>query len=128
MGGVELLDRFISQYHRTIHGKNGTGLFFELSSNVITCILENSLRSSQKKQSDLLNFSRSVVMGILNKPKPCSSAPSGIRNLTNSGSHYPVPAEKHGSCPFCKHNSRRKCLGCNVLLHPLCFYKYHKQF
>ena len=114
---------------RRFMGKNGTGLFFELSSNVISCILENSWRSkSKKKQLDLLDFTRSVVVGILNKPKPCSSEPSGIRILTNSGSHYPVPAEKQGRCAFCKRNLRRKCLECNVLLHSLCFYEYHKQF
>ena len=30
-------------------GKNGTGLFFELCSNVTSCIIENSLRIKSKK-------------------------------------------------------------------------------
>ena len=126
MRGVDLLDRFISQ--STMHEKIW---YWPLFLNCLQMLLVASWRIycavSQQKQLDLLDFTRSVVVGILNKPKPCSSGPSGIKFLTNFGSLYPVPAEKQGRCAFCKRNSRRKCLGCNVLLHLLCFYEYHKQ-
>ena len=91
IGGADLLDRFISQYNPTIHGKKW---YWHLFLNCLQMLLVASWRIhcavSQKKQLDLLDFTRSVVVGILNKTKPCSSGPSGIRILSNSGSHYPV--------------------------------------
>ena len=48
--GVDLLVRFISQYCPSVHGKKWYWpLFFEFSSNVISCILENTLLSKSKK-------------------------------------------------------------------------------
>ena len=115
MGGADLLDRFISQYRPTINGKKWYWpLFLNCLQMLSIAFWRIHCAVSQKKQLDILDFKRSVVVEILNKPKTCLSGPSGIRILTNSGSHYPMPAEKHGSCAFCKRNSRRKCLGCNV--------------
>ena len=102
--------------------------FCKLHLNAADCFMEVHRNVSQKESLDLLGFTRSVVGRMLTKPNACFSGPSGKRICTNSDYYYPEPVEKHGRCAFCKRNTRMKCLGCDALLHALCFRKYHEKF
>lgn len=128
MGGVDLLDRFLSQYRPTIQGKKW---YWPLFLNCIGLIsvaawrLHVAVETTDKL--DLLAFTRSVVSGLLQTAKGSTAGPSGKRiQNTNVGLHHPVQAESQGRCAQCKKNTVKKCHECGVRLHPMCFYEYHK--
>ena len=105
MGGVDLLDRFISQYRPAIQAKKW---YWPLFVNRIEMLTVAAWRVHVTVQGslhlDLLEFIRSVVAGLLqNSTRPAVSGPSGRRIINNSiGQRYPVNAESQGLCANCK--------------------------
>ena len=95
MGGVDLLDRFISQYRPSIQAKKW---YWPLFLNCIEMLTVAAWRLHVTVQGsphlDLLDFIRSVVAGLLqNSRRPAVSGPSGRRIINNRiGQHYPVNA------------------------------------
>ena len=129
MGGVDLLDRFISQYRPTIQEKKW---YWPLFLNWVQMITVTAWRLHVAVQIstrlDLLDFIQSVVAGLLkNSRRPASSGPSDRRIMNNSfGQHHPVNAENQGRYAKCKKNTANKCQECGVRLHTMCLLNYHK--
>ena len=96
MGGVDLRDRFISQYRPSIQAKKW---YWPLFLNCIEMLTVAAWRLHVTVQGsphlDLLDFIRSVVAGLLqNSRRFAVSGPSGRRIINNNiGQHYPVNAK-----------------------------------
>ena len=93
MGGVDLLDRFISQYWPTIQGKKWYWpLFLNCEQMIAVAAWRLHVAVQISPRLDLLDFIRSVVAGLLKSSRrPASSGPSGRRIMNNSfGQHHPV--------------------------------------
>ena len=129
MGGVDLLDKFISQYRPTIQAKKW---YWPLFVNCIEMLTVAAWRLHVTVQAsprlEFLEFIRSVVAGLLkNATRSSFSGPSGRRIMNKSaGQHHSVNAESQGRCANCKKNTVKKCQECGVRLHPMCFCDYHK--
>ena len=68
MGGVDLLDRFISQYRPTIQGKKWYWpLFLNCVQMIIVATWRLHVAVQISPRLDLLDFIRSVVAGLLKK-------------------------------------------------------------
>ena len=129
MGGVDLLDRFISQYQPSIQAKKWYWpLFLNCIEMLTVAAWSLHVTVQGSLHLDLLDFIRSVVAGLLkNSRRPAVSDPSRRRIINNSiGQHYPVNTERQGHCANSKKNTVKKCLECGVRLHPMCFLDYHK--
>lgn len=128
MGGVDLLDRFISMYRPTIQGKKWYWpLFLNCISMVTVAAWRLHVHVNENSSLDLLEFTRSVVSGLLTKSKKTIPGPAGKRiQNKNDGLHHAVNAEKQGRCVHCKKNTVKKCFQCNIRLHPMCFLEYHR--
>ena len=119
MGGVDLLDRFISQYRPTIQAKKW---YWPLFVNCIEMLTVAAWRLhvtvGTSPRLDFLEFIRSVVGGLLKTTTSASSGPNGRRIINPSvGLHHPVNAETQGRCSNCKKNTLAWCsLASYVLL------------
>ena len=107
MGGVDQLDRFISQYRPTIQAKKW---YWPLFVNCIEMLPVAAWRLHVTvgtfPRLDFLEFIRSVVDGLLKSTASASSGPSGRRIINFSiGLHHPVNAENQGRCSNCKKNT-----------------------
>ena len=78
MAGVNLLDRFISQYRPTIQGKKWHWpLFLNCVQMITVAAWRLHVAVQISPHLDLLDFIRSVVAGLLkNGKRPASSGPS----------------------------------------------------
>ena len=107
IGGVDLLDRFISQYRPTIQAKKW---YWPLFVNCIEMLTVAAWRLHVSLLCKLrrilaLDFIQSVVAGLLKNTSSLSSGPSGRRIMNKIvGSHHPVNAESQGRCVNCKKN------------------------
>ena len=107
MGGVDLLDRFISQSRPTIQAKEW---YWPLFVNCIEMLTVAAWRLHVTVQTslhlDFLDFIRSVVAALLKNTYSLSSGPSGKRIMNKIVSlHHPVNAESQGRCVNCKKNT-----------------------
>ena len=108
MGGVDLLDRFKSQYSPTVVGKNWYwSLFFKCVSmatraawriHVITHVVENKV--------DVIVFTRSIVTNLQKNLRATTSG-QDKKHIQNKNEvlHLAVEAEKQGSWIFSKKNA-----------------------
>ena len=107
MGGVDLLDRFISQYRPTIQTKKRYWSLFVNCIEMLTVVswrLHVTVGTSPRL--DFLEFIRSVVGGLLKTISSESSGPNGRRIINpNAGLHHPVNAKTQGHCSNCKKNT-----------------------
>ena len=104
MGGVDLLDRLISQYRPTIQAKKW---YWPLFANCIEMLTMAAWRLhvivGTFPRLDFLEFFRSVVGGLLKTTSSAFSAPHGRRIMnTRVGLHHPVNAETQERCSNCK--------------------------
>ena len=95
MGGIDLLDRFISQYRPTIQAKKWHWpLFVNCIEMLTVAALKLHATVGASSRLHFLEFIRSVVRGLL---KTTSSTSSGRRIINTSvGLHHPVNAETQG--------------------------------
>ena len=127
MGGVDILDRFISQYRPSINAKKW---YWPLFLNCVGMLTVASWRVyvelGSEPKLDLLAFQREVVASLFSRKRNEPTGPSGRRiQKLNVGLHHPVQAEKQGRCALCKANTVKQCMECGVRLHPNCFLVYH---
>ena len=95
MGGIDLLDRLISQYRPTIQAKKWYWPLFVNCIEILTVVawrlyvtVETSLHL------DFLEFRWSVVGGLLKTTSSAFSGLNGRRTInTSAGLHHPVNAE-----------------------------------
>ena len=103
MEGVDLLDKFISQYRPTIQAKKWYWPLF------VTCIEMLTMAAwrlhvtvGTSPRLDFLEVIRSVVGGLLKTSSSAFSGPNGRRIINTSvGLHHSVNAETQGRCSNC---------------------------
>ncbi|KAL1416974.1 hypothetical protein MTO96_027272 [Rhipicephalus appendiculatus] len=130
MGGVDLLDRFISDYRPCLHGKKW---YWPLLSNLLVTLRVAAWRLYTEVGSqpplDQLQFTRLIVQGLLTKRLDTRErpGPSGalVFHSKEGHGHHLVPLGKQSRCRQCTKNTRMKCQMCAVPLHIHCSPLYH---
>lgn len=131
MGGVDLLDRFISDYRPCLHGKKW---YWPLLSNTLVTLRFAAWRLYTELGSqpplDQLHFTRLIVQGLLTKTLVTRErpGPSGalVFHSKEGHGHHLVPLGKQSRCRQCTKNTRMKCQMCSVALHIHCSATYHE--
>lgn len=131
MGGVDLLDRFISDYRPCLHGKKW---YWPLLSNTLVTLRVAAWRLYTELGSqpplDQLQFTRLIVQGLLTKKLVTRErpGPSGalVFHSKEGHGHHLVPLGKQSRCRQCNKNTRMKCQMCSVALHIHCSVAYHE--
>ena len=128
MGGVDLLDRFISQYKPTIQAKKWHWPLFVNCVEMLTVALWRlNVIIGSSLRLHFLELMRTVVGGLLKTGSYASSGPNGrIIINTSVGLHHPANAETQGHCSNCNKKNVKNCQECGVRLHPMCLLDYHK--
>ena len=100
MGGVDLLDRFISQYRPTIQTKKRYWSLFVNCIEMLTVAARRlHVTVGTSPCLDFLEFIRSVVGGLLKTTSSESLGPDGRIIINPSvGLHHPANANAHGRC------------------------------
>ena len=107
MGGVDLLDRFISQYRATIQTKK---MYWSLFVNCIEMLTVAAWKlhvtMGTAPRLDFFEFIRSVAGGLLKTTSSESSGPNGRRIINPGvGLHHLVNAKTQGRCSNYKKNT-----------------------
>ncbi|KAG0410024.1 hypothetical protein HPB47_012866 [Ixodes persulcatus] len=131
MGGVDLLDRFISDYRPTLRSKKW---YWPLLSNLLVTLRVAAWRLhvdlQNEPQHDQLQFVRLIEQGLFGEVAPEREVPGPSRALhfwiTNGSGHHMVPSGKQRRCRLSKKNSRMMCKKCEVPLHIHCAEQFHK--
>lgn len=130
MGGVDLLDRFMSEYRPVLRNRKWWWCLFANQLNMAV-VAAWRLHVHLDGKMDHLQFRRSIVRCLLSRipTKPYISGPSrspvAATRLSSPHQHYPQPAHRQGRCKVCLKNTTYFCTQCNVLLHSRCFPTYH---
>jgi hypothetical protein len=133
MGGVDLTNRFIEEYHPSVTGKkwywcqwiNILGLC-----RVAAWRVSISARNLPQQEPSL-TFLRTLVkqLASLFGPsvilEPQRRGHGGALCVMKEGLHVTVPSEKQGRCQVCRKNTRRMCAICKVLVHDDCMNSLH---
>ena len=100
MGGVDLLDKFISQYRPTIQAKKWYWqLFVNYIETLTAAVRRLHVTLETFPRLNFLEFIQSVVGGLLKTTNSVSSGPIGRRVISTSvGLHHPVNAETQEHC------------------------------
>ena len=129
MGGVDLLDRFLSEYRPRLRNKKWWWCIFAnfLNMSVVTAW---RLHKEIGGTINHLQFGREIVRTLLGRvpDKSCRPGPSRmpVDSVRFSGSvHICVSAGKQGRCKLCKKNTMTMCNQCEVLLHKKCTVIFH---
>lgn len=135
MGGVDLMDRALSDYRPMIRGKKW---YWTLLSNAINVAVVFSWRLYQLStniESNQKEFRRSLVAIMIKQSKPRPRADSrpgpsfsvSTDARTDNQNHYPqsCPVRR---CTICKKNCRIQCVKCKKSLHlKECFQRFHEK-
>ena len=129
MGGVDLTNRFISDYRPSLTSKKW---YYPLFSHILGLLRVAAWRFYTNVQPgghqaiDQLDFTRQIVTGLLSSKRithrvvsviPASVSSSAIHKWQSSGSQ--------GRCHVCKTNTRGHCEICSVRFHKKCFDEFH---
>ncbi|XP_054720650.1 piggyBac transposable element-derived protein 3-like [Uloborus diversus] len=133
MGGMDLLDRFLSTYRPRIKGKKWWWPFFTNTLNMAVLAawrIHRELKGEMKQ----LTFLRDVTTALMKSSKedfvnpqsgPCGPVNSSVR--FDGVNHFIISAEKQSPCKYCKKNTRTKSKKCDVMLHQNCTTYFHKR-
>ncbi|KAH9360430.1 hypothetical protein HPB48_003044 [Haemaphysalis longicornis] len=122
MGGIDLLNRFITDYRPCLHGKKW---YWPLLSNFLATLRVAARRLYTELGSepplDQLYFPRLIVQGLLTKTldtreRPGPSGAHVFHSKEGRGYHL-VPLGKQSRCRKCTKNTRMKCQLCSVAVH-----------
>ena len=129
MGGVDLFDRFLSDYRPSIKGKKWWFVFYTHALNVclvaawrIHCEVGGSMQQ--------LHFRRHVVRTLLQiQASSRAQSPAVVRSVLPDirfdGVGHSLQKISEGRCRACQKNTTYKCGKCNQRLHQKCFAEYH---
>ena len=132
MGGVDLVDRALSDVRPSFNGKKW---YWSLIINAVNLGFVYCSRLHQlcaKPKGDQKSFRRAVVQVALMKahnkvprPGPSFAIPNEVR--FDGKGYYPAPGPVR-KCVLCKKNCRNVCEKCNKSLHTkLCFQHFHEK-
>lgn len=134
MGGVDQLDRNISNYRIAMRGKKW---YMPIFLWMLDVLMNNAwiLSRSYGLSYDNLTFRREVVVALLQKygSAPLRNAPTSkyytSGPLRNSGAadHIILVDQPRRRCAFCKNKTIKACGKCNVPLHDKCFADFHNK-
>jgi len=129
MGGVDLLDRFLSKYRPTMRGKKWWYVFYTHVLN-ICCIAAWRIHVEVGGKMDSLNFTRYIARSLLQASFSRSTLlPRSVVDDVryDRHGHNMVKAGSEGRCRLegCAKNTTYKCDKCNKRLHQKCFVSYH---
>lgn len=129
MGGVDLFDRFLSDYRPSIKGKKWWFVFY---THVLNMCVVAAWRIHCEVGGDMaqLDFRRYVVRTLLQaQTASCSQTPSTQRNVLPDirfdGIGHSLQKVSEGRCRACQKNTTYKCGKCNQRLHQTCFTSFH---
>ena len=134
MGGVDLLDRFLSQYRPKIKGKKWWWPFFTNTLNMAVVAAWRIHRECKGKLTQL-EFLREITTSLMKREEPRSAehlrpGPSGTipKDIRFDGiNHFLENAERQSRCRVCMKNTRLYCKKCNVMLHKKCLAHFHSK-
>ena len=132
MGGVDLVDRALSDLRPNFNGKKW---YWSLVINALNLGFVHCWRLHQlctNSRGDQKSFRRAILNVLLMKahnnvgrPGPSFTIPDEVR-LDGQG-HYPAPGPLR-KCVFCKRSCRNVCEKCKKSLHTkLCFKLFHER-
>lgn len=130
MGGVDSLDRYLSQYRPKIRGKKWWWPFF---ANTVNMAVIAAWRIKRKTEENLsqLDFLRSVTTSLIRKEEATPSRQTGHLPKQNNDvrfdgvNHFIESGYKQSRCKVCNKNTRLWCIKCKINLHKDCSYLYH---
>ena len=131
MGGVDLTDRFLSDYRPAISGKKWYFPHIIHMFNLF-CVASWRISCELDQKWSHLEFRRHISRALLQVTVK-NRIPSGPRGDVNedvrygSSGHSLQCIEKEGRCRLCSKNTRYSCTKCNVRLHQKCFFVYHEK-
>ena len=132
MGGVDLLDRSLSDMRPKILGKKWYWVLLVNVLNISTVFawrIYQMVRGEKMPQKDfrenLVNaMIKKEVPNPMNRPGPSKGIPCSVR--TDGVGHYPQAITPR-RCVMCKKNAKIQCCKCEKTLHlMLCFQKFHE--
>ena len=129
MGGVDMVDRFLSEYRPSMRGKKWWFCFYTHAINICT-VAAWRIHVELGGQMDQLQFLRYIVRTLLQGQ--FSRAPmmprQVIRDIRYDGiNHTLIKGPSQGRCkmPGCGTHTWYQCGKCNTRLHQKCFASYH---
>ena len=131
MGGVDILDRFLSNYRPIFRAKKWWWPIFLNSINMMV-VAAWRLHVGLGGSHDQLSFRRNVVCALLSSCPDARSGETGVGRKpvmelrTDHVDHHMVANSKQARCRWCQRNSRLKCSKCDVPLHLHCEAAYHR--
>lgn len=129
MGGVDLMDRHISNYRICIRGKK---LYMPVVLWMLDVAVTNawSLAKSYNINLDQLKFRRQLATALLTRYGKLSSVgnktPKSSKFLAK-GVHTCVKGVARLRCKYCHSQTIYKCSTCNIALHTKCSKDFHSQ-
>lgn len=132
MGGVDLLDRFMSDYRPMIRSKKW---WWPLFNNCINMAMVAAWRIhvTLGGSFDHLHFRRYIVRTLLRCSDRRRELQCGPGTKPNDDirydrfGHHLASNQKQGRCRLCKKTARLLCMKCNVYLHLHCEKEYHEK-
>ena len=135
MGGVDLVDRALSEMRPSIGGKKWYWALLINALNIAAVFSWRLFQLTSNSQIPQKDFRRSIVAVLLKMETPRATIDSRPGPSTavvhevqyDNKSHYPVSAPVR-RCVLCKKNCRIQCSKCNKALHlSMCFQIYHEK-
>lgn len=132
MGGVDILDRFLSTYRPIFRSKKWWWPLFINSLNLMV-VAAWRVHVTVGGQHDQLSFRRHVVRMLLHSGGTAAGAQTGpgakpLDEVRTDGvQHHLVPTGKQSRCRLCGKNARLECSKCRVPLHLHCESTYHAE-
>lgn len=130
MGGVDILDRFMSNYRPVFRSKKWWWPLFVNGLNMAVTAAWR-LHVEVGGNFDHLAFRRYIVRTLLkrsDKPPTALSGPGShpVDDVRFDGvGHHLTPSSRQARCRLCKKNARLHCSKCEVPLHLHCEEQYH---
>lgn len=128
MGGVDLLDRHISNYRMGIRGKK---LYMPAVLWMLDLAVSNSwsLAKSYNYKKDQLAFRRELAKLLLIRYGTLRSQGKTVKKpeFLSKGPHISATSNSRLRCKLCHSHTVYRCTTCNVALHTKCSEVYHSQ-
>jgi hypothetical protein len=135
MGGVDSMDRYLSQYRPGVRGKKWWWPLFTHALNLsVVAAWRLFVKLHPESPETQLNFLRAITLCLLKKGENRNYPHQGVVahlpvDVRRDGVDHNYDATTEGRCVVCQNNTKNKCSKCDVRLHysrgKMCFQTYH---